>query len=82
MSSKHSAGTSSTKSHPEIGLFIEEHLLGLITEFSDAVNDVRIRYSNMEKKRNIIAIGEMIKLARGHVNVAIPQACLYPRYGN
>jgi serine/threonine-protein kinase ATR len=30
----------------------------------------------MEKKRNIIAIGEMIKLARGHVNVAIPQVCL------
>lgn len=52
--------------------------MGLITEFSDTVNDVRIRYSNMEKKRNIIAIGEMIKLARGHVNVAIPQVCLAP----
>lgn len=49
--------------------------MGLITEFSDTVNDVRIRYSIMEKKRNIIAIGEMIKLARGHVNIAIPQVC-------
>ncbi|GAM33244.1 ATR checkpoint kinase [Talaromyces pinophilus] len=75
ISSKHSSGTSNSKSQREVGLFIEEHLLGLITEFSDTVNDVRIRYSNMEKKRNIIAIGEMIKLARGHVNVAIPQIC-------
>ncbi|OKL62432.1 hypothetical protein UA08_02676 [Talaromyces atroroseus] len=72
---KRSSGTSNSNKYPDVGLFIEEHLLGLITEFSDTVNDVRIRYSVIEKKRNIIAIGEMIKLARGHVNVAIPQIC-------
>lgn len=27
----------------------------------------------MEKKRNIVAIGEMVKIAKGHINSALPQ---------
>lgn len=66
---------SSSKSPFGVGPFIEEHLFGLITEFVDTVNDLHAKYPVVEKKRNIIAIGEMIKLARDHVNAAIPQVC-------
>ncbi|KAE8348829.1 protein kinase [Aspergillus coremiiformis] len=58
-----------------IGYFIEEHILGIITEFAHAINDFQIRQPLVEKKRNIAAIGEMVKVARGHVGSAIPQIC-------
>ncbi|KAA8650030.1 protein kinase MEC1 [Aspergillus tanneri] len=57
-----------------IGHFIEEHVLGIITQFAHVVNDFHIRQPLTEKKRNIIAIGEMIKVARGYVSSALPQA--------
>ncbi|BCR99011.1 protein kinase MEC1 [Aspergillus luchuensis] len=58
-----------------IGYFIEEHVLGIITQFAHAVNDFQIRQPLIEKKRNIAAIGEMIKVARGHISSALPQIC-------
>ncbi|KAE8374326.1 protein kinase [Aspergillus bertholletiae] len=58
-----------------IGYFIEEHILGIITEFAHAINDFQIRQPLVEKRRNIIAIGEMVKVAKGHVGSAIPQIC-------
>lgn len=62
-----------SKSSNIVGPFIEEHLLGLITDFVDTVNDTRARNPVSEKKRNIMAIGQMIKLARAHINTALPQ---------
>ncbi|EAU37733.1 hypothetical protein ATEG_02771 [Aspergillus terreus NIH2624] len=65
----------SSKKTSHIGPFIEEHVLGIITQFAYAVNDFQIRQPVAEKKRNIIAIGEMVKVARGHVSSALPQIC-------
>ncbi|RAL13613.1 protein kinase MEC1 [Aspergillus homomorphus CBS 101889] len=58
-----------------IGHFIEEHVLGIITQFANAINDFQVRQSLMEKRRNLAAIGEMIKIAQGHVSSALPQIC-------
>ncbi|QSS66872.1 phosphatidyl inositol 3-kinase [Histoplasma capsulatum] len=55
--------------------FIEEHVLGIITEFAHVVNDFQIRQPIVEKKRNIIAIGEMVKIAKGNITIALPQIC-------
>lgn len=57
---------------------MEEHVLGIITQFAYAVNDFQIRQPLVEKKRNINAIGEMIKIAPRHVSSALPQVG-YPR---
>jgi len=58
---------------------VEEHVLGIITQFAHAVNDFQVRQPLAEKKRYILAIGEMIKIARGHVSSALPQVslCVY-----
>ena len=56
-----------------LGYFVEEHVLGIITQFAHAVNDFQVRQPLPEKKRNIMAIGAMIKIARGHVSSALPQ---------
>ncbi|PWY69808.1 hypothetical protein BO94DRAFT_502566 [Aspergillus sclerotioniger CBS 115572] len=58
-----------------IGHFIEEHVLGIITQFAHAINDFQVRQPLVEKKRNIAAIGEMVKVARGHISSALPQIC-------
>ncbi|PYH97770.1 hypothetical protein BO71DRAFT_346316, partial [Aspergillus ellipticus CBS 707.79] len=58
-----------------IGHFIEEHVLGIITQFAHAINDFQVRQPLIEKKRNVAAIGAMINVARGHVSSALPQIC-------
>ncbi|KAL4877252.1 hypothetical protein BJY04DRAFT_230764 [Aspergillus karnatakaensis] len=58
-----------------VGHFIEEHVLGIITQFAHAINDFQIRQPLIEKKRNIMAIGAMIRVAPGHISSALPQIC-------
>ncbi|KAJ5622049.1 hypothetical protein N7528_005281 [Penicillium herquei] len=55
--------------------FIEEHVLGIITQFANAINDFQVRQTLAEKKRNLKAIEEMIDIADGHVSNALPQVC-------
>ncbi|KAE8133779.1 hypothetical protein BDV38DRAFT_274097 [Aspergillus pseudotamarii] len=57
-----------------VGYFIEEHILGIITEFAHAINDFQIRQPLVEKRRNIIAIGEMVKVAKGHICACLRSA--------
>ncbi|KAJ5731044.1 uncharacterized protein N7483_005552 [Penicillium malachiteum] len=55
--------------------FIEEHVLGIITQFANAINDFQVRQTLAEKRRNLKAIEEMIDIANGHVSNALPQVC-------
>ncbi|KAG0156529.1 hypothetical protein PDIDSM_3708 [Penicillium digitatum] len=66
-------GSSSKKA--DLSHFIEEHVLGIITQFANAINDFQVRQTLAEKRRNIKAIEEMIKIAQGHVSSALPQVC-------
>ncbi|KAJ5770783.1 uncharacterized protein N7511_002834 [Penicillium nucicola] len=70
---KISHGTTSRKT--DLSHFIEEHVLGIITQFANAINDFQVRQTLAEKRRNIKAIEEMIKIAQGHVSSALPQVC-------
>ncbi|KAF4759666.1 hypothetical protein HAV15_007320 [Penicillium sp. str.  len=66
-------GSSSKKA--DLSHFIEEHVLGIITQFANAINDFQVRQTLAEKRRNIKAIEEMINIAQGHVSSALPQVC-------
>lgn len=66
-------GSSSKKG--DLSHFIEEHVLGIITQFANAINDFQVRQTLAEKRRNIKAIEEMINIAQGHVSSALPQVC-------
>jgi serine/threonine-protein kinase ATR len=66
-------GSSSKKT--DLSHFIEEHVLGIITQFANAINDFQVRQTLAEKRRNIKAIEEMINIAQGHVSSALPQVC-------
>ncbi|EAS29766.2 UVSB PI-3 kinase [Coccidioides immitis RS] len=55
--------------------FLEGHVLGIITEFANVINDFQIRQSIVEKKRSVIAIGQMVKIAGASISIALPQIC-------
>ncbi|EFR05531.1 kinase rad3 [Nannizzia gypsea CBS 118893] len=58
-----------------LSVFIEEHVLGVVTEFVHVINDFQVLQPIPEKKRDIIAMGEMIKIAKGNISIALPQIC-------
>ncbi|GBF64420.1 kinase [Trichophyton mentagrophytes] len=58
-----------------LSVFIEEHVLGVVTEFVHVINDFQVLQPIPEKKRDIIALGEMIKIAKGNIGIALPQIC-------
>lgn len=66
---------SSSRKTDLLSHFIEEHVLGIITQFANAINDFQVRQTLAEKRRNLKAIEEMINIARGHVSNALPQVC-------
>ncbi|KAJ5683180.1 hypothetical protein N7462_006345 [Penicillium macrosclerotiorum] len=66
---------SSLKKSDLLSHFIEEHVLGIITQFANAINDFQVRQTLAEKRRNLKAIEEMINIAQGHVSNALPQVC-------
>ncbi|OAX81796.1 hypothetical protein ACJ72_03863 [Emergomyces africanus] len=68
-------GTDAVRGKELVANFIEEHVLGIITEFAHVVNDFQIRQPIVEKRRNIIAIGEMVKIAKSNITIALPQIC-------
>lgn len=53
--------------------FVEDHILGIITEFAQIINDSSDRQPIVEKKLNIAAIGELIRIASDNISVALPQ---------
>jgi serine/threonine-protein kinase ATR len=58
-----------------VGSFLETNILGIITEYSNILNDLETRQPNAEKRRCLAAIGEVIKLGKSRITVALPQIC-------
>ena len=65
----------SSKKADLLSHFIEEHVLGIITQFANAINDFQVTQTLAEKRRNLQAIEAMINIAQGHVSNALPQVC-------
>ena len=70
--SGHSTGS---RNGDVVGNFLETNILGIITEYSNILNNLETRQPNAEKRRCLSAIGEVIKLGKSRVIVALPQIC-------
>ncbi|KHJ35348.1 putative protein kinase rad3 [Erysiphe necator] len=66
--------TKSKDSDP-VGVFLEQHILGLITNISAVIIDTAHEQSITEKKRNIKALEELVKVAKAHSRIGRPQIC-------
>ena len=72
---RRSGHSSGSRKSDVVGSFLETNVLGIITEFSNILNDVETRQPNAEKRRCLAAIGEVIKRGKSRVIVALPQIC-------
>ncbi|KAL1301669.1 hypothetical protein AAFC00_005888 [Neodothiora populina] len=70
-------GRASGKGSKMMASFFEAHVLGIMTEFTNAI-EYTLSLHLSEKNRCIMAIDQMIKLAQKNIIIALPQirACL------
>jgi len=59
-----------------VGVFLEQHILGLVARLTEVINDSRDEKSMTEKQRCVKAIEELVKVARSHSRVARPQVSI------
>ena len=70
-------GTTSSgpKKGEVVATFLENHVLGIITQFTATFNDLQSRQPNLEKRRCLAAIGELLRLGQHRMSSALPQIC-------
>jgi DNA-binding transcriptional regulator GbsR (MarR family) len=60
----------------KLASFFEMHILGIMAQFAAVINDSKGRLSallNLEKKRCLRAIEEMLRLAKSNISNGLPQ---------
>ena len=62
-----------SKSSRTVNEFFEDHILGIMTYFSEVLENAQGTYPVQEKIRTLKAIAEMINLNKHRVNAALPQ---------
>lgn len=67
--------SSNSKKSDIMGSFLEANVLSIITDYSNILIDLETRQPNAEKRRCLAAIGEVMKLGKGRLTVALPQIC-------
>lgn len=78
MYGKHGTPRGTARKNNITGSFFEAHVLGIMANLSDTINDNKGTQTAGEKMRCIKAIQEMVTMAKSNVNNALPQisACL------
>ncbi|KAF3237984.1 serine/threonine-protein kinase M1 [Orbilia oligospora] len=71
-------GVKREKNPDMLHAFFEIHVLGIIAQYSEVLFSLRAKHSLSEKRRNLKAIEDMIKLGKGGLINGLPQlsACL------
>lgn len=70
-----STASSSSRKGDVVATFLEHHVLGIITQFTATFNDSQSRQPNLEKRRCLAAIGELLKLGQHRISSGLPQIC-------
>ncbi|KPI42986.1 Protein kinase rad3 [Cyphellophora attinorum] len=65
--------SSSSRRAETLGIFLENHALGIVSHFTVLLND--IQEPKIERKRSILALGETVRLGKGRIVKALPQIC-------
>lgn len=72
---RRNATSSGSRKGEPIGTFLQNHVLGIITQFTFVFNDTQLRQPKLEKRRCLAAIGELLKLGQHRISTALPQIC-------
>ena len=69
------SGSNASRRADHLSPFLETHVLGIISSYAIIINDVQMSESNLEKRRCLAAIGELMRLGKSNVKSALPQLC-------
>lgn len=58
-----------------IPAFLENNALEIVTLFTSSFDDNLLREMNVERRRCLVALGELVKIGKGRINTVIPQIC-------
>jgi serine/threonine-protein kinase ATR len=75
LDTRRSSSSSGSRKGEIIATFLENHVLGIVTQFTATFNDSQSRQPNLEKRRCLAAIGELLKLGQHRISSALPQIC-------
>ncbi|KAL8754401.1 MAG: hypothetical protein Q9199_004371 [Rusavskia elegans] len=75
---RHGTPRGTARKSTMIGLFFDTHVLGIMAHLSDTINESKGLQITAEKIRCLRAVQEMMRVAKSHINNALPQisACL------
>ncbi|KAJ9633386.1 serine/threonine-protein kinase M1 [Knufia peltigerae] len=73
--------SSGSRRNDNIGTFLENNVLAIVTHFTVLLNDLEAKESKVEKRRCLSALGEVVKLGKGRVVRGLPQICACLRSG-
>ena len=66
---------SASKKSETMAVFLETNALAIVAHFTVLLNDLEAKEPKVEKKRCLAALGELVKLGKSRVIVALPQLC-------
>ena len=67
--------SSASRKSDIMGNFLEANVLGIVTEYTNVLEGVATVQPHGEKRRCLAAIGELVKLGKNRILVALPQIC-------
>ncbi|RMZ80799.1 hypothetical protein DV737_g2822, partial [Chaetothyriales sp. CBS 132003] len=67
--------SSSSRRNDVMGSFLENNALGIVSHFTVSLNDLEAKEPKLEKRRSIIALGEVVKIGKSRILGALPQIC-------
>jgi serine/threonine-protein kinase ATR len=73
--SKRSPQSSGNKKSDMVSGFLEHNALAIITQFTVILNELGTVQPNIEKRRCLAAIGQIVKLGKSRIAPALPQIC-------
>jgi len=68
-------GHASSRRSGNIAAFLENFVLSIVTGFTIVLNETEVKESDVEKRRAVAALGEVVKLGKSRISSSLPQIC-------
>ncbi|KAL8243599.1 hypothetical protein R6Q59_009857 [Mikania micrantha] len=75
LSRRSGSALSSSRRTELAATFLEQNALAVVTHFTVKLNDISVREPVIEKRRYLAALGEIVKITKSRISVALPQFC-------
>lgn len=75
LSFRKTSGSAAGRRSGLVSSFLENKALEIVTLFTTTFDDNVLREMNVERRRCLVGLGELVKIGRGRISAVIPQIC-------